>query len=177
MATTQHGQLGNDLAVPSLRWPAGAFAAGLLVHGSDHIRRGMTAAPSSIMLAGTVQIVFAAVAVIAVWQGRRGAAPMAAFVAFASVVGFTYAHLLPSWWPAYSDSYVTGPRIGVTWFSWVSVAAELGTALILGLASVKVVGQRSPTGPSRPGSDEPSATTRSESETRPGNGRAQRVRK
>jgi hypothetical protein len=75
--------------------------------------------------------------------------------AFASVVGFTYAHLLPSWWPAYSDSYVTGPRIGVTWFSWVSVAAELGTALVLGLASVKVVA-----GP----------------EAHPGHGRTQRVR-
>lgn len=129
-------------AVRALRRPGVLFAVGLAVHGIDHMKRGMMASPPSIMVAGTLQILLVIVTLVAVWRGRRWAPELSVVAALVSLVGFTYAHLMPAWWPAFSDSYVTGARIRVTWFSWVTVVAEMGTALIFGIAALRVLRAR-----------------------------------
>jgi hypothetical protein len=117
-----------------LRWAAVLFAVGWGVHVADHLRRGMAASPHAIMVGGMIQGLFVVLAILMAVTGRRRAPEAAIAVGFASAILFTYAHLLPSYFPAYQDSFVSGPRINVTWFSWISAAAEIGTGIVFGIA-------------------------------------------
>ena len=128
----------------ALRWAAVFFAAGWGVHLGDHLRRGMAASPHAIMVGGTIQGVFVVVAILMAVTGRRRAPEAAIVVGFGSAILFTYAHLLPSYFPAYQDSFVSGPRINVTWFSWVSAAAEIGTGIVFAIAGIRA--RRHPSG-------------------------------
>jgi hypothetical protein len=58
-------------------------------------------------------------------------------VGFGSAALFVYAHILPTFLPAFQDSFVSGPRVNVTWFSWVTAVAEIGTALVFGYAGLR----------------------------------------
>jgi hypothetical protein len=58
-------------------------------------------------------------------------------VGFGSAVLFTYAHVLPSFLPSFQDSFTSGPRINVTWFSWLTAVAEIGAGLILGYVGLQ----------------------------------------
>jgi hypothetical protein len=109
-----------------------AFAAAFGVHGIDHLRRGMAASPPSIMLGGMLQGVFVVAAVVLVLRHHRWAPKAAILVGFGSAVLFTYAHVLPTFLPGYQDSFTSGPRINVTWFSWLTAVAEIGAGLVLG---------------------------------------------
>lgn len=122
----------------ALRWAAILFAVGWAVHVVDHLRRGMSASPQAIMVGGMIQGVFVVVAVLLALTGRHRSPDWAIGVGFGSAVLFTYAHLLPSYIPAYQDSFVSGPRINVTWFSWVSAAAEIGTGLVFAVVGLRV---------------------------------------
>lgn len=123
----------------NLRWAAVAFAIGFTVHGLDHLRRGMSASPTFIMVGGMVQGLFVVLAV-AMALTRRTSAPLAAImVGFGSALVFTYAHLLPTILPGYQDSFVSPPHINVTWLSWFSALAEIGTAIVFGLAGIQEV--------------------------------------
>jgi cyanate permease len=113
------------------------FAAALGLHGLDHLRRGMTASPPSIMVAGTIQTLLVAVALVLVLRHHRWASEAAIFVGFGSAVGFTYAHVLPTFLPGYQDSFTSGPRINVTWFSWLTAVAEIGAGLVLGYVGLQ----------------------------------------
>ena len=130
----------------SLRWAAVLFAVGWGVHVGDHLRRGMAASPHAIMVGGMVQGLFVMVAILMAVTGRRRAPEAAIAVGFASAILFTYAHLLPSYFPAYQDSFVSGPRINVTWFSWVSAAAEIGTGIVFAIAGIRARRHRSGVG-------------------------------
>lgn len=129
----------------SLRWAAILFAVGWGVHVVDHLRRGMSAAPHAVMVGGMIQGVFVVVAILLAVTARDRAPQWAIGVGFGSAVLFTYAHLIPSYFPPYQDSFVSGPRINVTWFSWVSAAAEIGTGGVFAVAGLR-------TRPSRVGS-------------------------
>jgi hypothetical protein len=120
-----------------LRWAATAFAIGWGVHVVDHLRRGMSASPHAIMVGGMIQAVFVVVAIAMAITGRRRAPEAAIAVGFGSAVLFTYAHLLPSYFPAYQDSFVSGPRINVTWLSWTSAVAEIGTGIVFAIAGLR----------------------------------------
>jgi drug/metabolite transporter (DMT)-like permease len=113
------------------------FAVGWSVHVSDHLRRGMAASPHAIMVGGMIQGLFVVVAVLMAVTGRHRAAQAAIAVGLGSAILFAYAHLLPSYLPAYQDSFVSGPRINVTWFSWVSAAAEIGTGIVFAIAGIQ----------------------------------------
>jgi hypothetical protein len=120
-----------------LRWAAVIFALGFAVHGYDHMRRGMMASPTFVMVGGTVQGILVVIAVVmAVMRSNR--APEAAIVVgFGSAVVFTYAHLLPTFWSGYQDSFLSAPHTNVTWFSWLSAVAEIGTGVVFGVAGVR----------------------------------------
>lgn len=109
-----------------------AFTAALALHGTDHLRRGMAASPPAIMIGGTIQIVIVAFALTLVLRRHPRAAEAAIAVGFGSAAIFVYAHLLPTFLPAFQDSFTTGPRINVTWFSWLTAVAEIGAGLALG---------------------------------------------
>ncbi|HXO10752.1 MAG TPA: hypothetical protein VN871_00125 [Mycobacterium sp.] len=126
-----------------LRWAAIAFVIGWGVHLLDHLRRGMSASPHAIMVGGMIQGVFVVVAIAMAITGRRRAPEAAIAVGFGSAVLFTYAHLLPSFLPAYQDSFVSGPRTNVTWFSWISAVAEIGTGIVFAIAGFRA---RQPSG-------------------------------
>jgi cyanate permease len=113
------------------------FAAAFGLHGLDHLTRGMTASPPSIMIAGTIQGLLVAVAVVLVLRHHRWASEAAILVGFGSALGFTYAHVLPTFLAGYQDSFSSGPRINVTWFSWLTAAAEIGAGLILGYVGLR----------------------------------------
>ncbi len=62
-----------------LRTTAVIFAAAVLVHGSDHVRRGLDASPTAVMIAGSIQAVVVLIAVVLVFRRTRWA-PHAAIV-------------------------------------------------------------------------------------------------
>ena len=126
-----------DSASRYLRWAAILFAIGFGIHGLDHLRRGMSASPPFVMVGGMIQGLFVVAAVVMALTQRRRAPEAAIAVGFGSAVVFTYAHLLPSYFPAYQDSFVSGPRIDVTWFSWISAVAEIGTGIVFAIAGLR----------------------------------------
>ena len=97
----------------------------------------MSAAPHAIMVGGMIQGVFVVIAIAMALTGRNRAPEWAMGVGFGSAILFTYAHILPSFFPAYQDSFVSGPRINVTWFSWVSAVAEIGTGLVFAVTGLR----------------------------------------
>ncbi|WP_264020362.1 hypothetical protein [Mycolicibacterium setense] len=70
-------------------------------------------------------------------RGHRRAPEVAIFTGVGSALVFTYAHLLPDFWPRFQDSFLSGPRINVTWFSWVTALSEIGTGLLFAWAGYR----------------------------------------
>lgn len=113
------------------------FTAAFGLHGVDHFRRGMTASPPSVMVGGMIQGIFVVMALVLVLRRHRSAAQAAYLVGFGSAALFTYAHVLPTFLPGYQDSFSAGPRINVTWFSWLTAAGEIGAGLVLGYVALR----------------------------------------
>lgn len=121
-----------------LRWAAGVFAIALLVHGADHLRRGMDSISMTVMALGTVQLVLALVTIVLVFTGHRWAPPAAIGVGFASAIGFTLVHLFPDWFGPFSDSFINPPAAaGVTGFSWFAAIFEVLADLLIGVAGLR----------------------------------------
>jgi hypothetical protein len=138
----------RDNPTDILRWAAIAFAIGFGIHGLDHLRRGMSASPPFIMVAGMIQGLFVAIAVVMALTRHRRAPEAAIAIGFVSAVGFSYAHLLPTFLPGYQDSFISPPHINVTWFSWFSALTEIGTGIVFAIAGIRArrsVGVASPT--------------------------------
>jgi hypothetical protein len=116
-----------------LRRAAIAFALGFSVHAFDHALRGLSSAPTRVFIIGTIQGLFAVLAVWMVLRGRERAPMAAILVGFGSALLFTNGHLLP----ISPDSYVSDAHPSVTWFSWVTAFAEIGTGLVFGIAGLR----------------------------------------
>jgi hypothetical protein len=130
-----------------LRGAAVIFSVALSVHTADHLRRGMDVVQPAVFTAGMIQGVLAAIAVVLTFQGSRWAPHAAIVVGFASAVGFTAAHLLPTW-GSFSDSFIhAAPVEAVTWFSWLTAILEILGDLLFGAAGVAVLVARSPIRP------------------------------
>ncbi len=127
----------RDNATDILCWAAIAFVIGWGIHALDHLRRGMSASPPFIMVAGMIQGLFVAVAVVMALTRDRRAPEAAIAIGFISAVGFSYAHLLPTFLPGYQDSFISLPHINVTWFSWFSALTEIGTGIAFAIAGVR----------------------------------------
>jgi hypothetical protein len=113
----------------------------------------MDVVPPAVFIAGMIQGVVAVIAVVLVFRGSRWAPHTAILIGFASAVGFTAAHLLPTW-GAFSDSFIdAAPAEGVTWFSWVTAILEILGDLLFGAAGIAVLAARNtPQSPDRSGS-------------------------
>jgi hypothetical protein len=124
------------------RGAAALFAVAVALHAADHLRRGMDVVPPAVMVAGMVQIVLAAGTVWLVFSGSRWAPHAAILIGFLSAVGFTAAHLLPTW-GFFSDSFINAPPSArVTWFSWASACCEIFADIVFGLVGVAVLRAR-----------------------------------
>jgi hypothetical protein len=126
------------------------FGAAFGLHGIDHLRRGMAASPPSIMVGGIIQGIFVVIAVMLILRHHPWASAAAIAVGLGSAVLFIYARLLPTFLPSFQGSFVSGPRINVTWFSWLTAVGEIGTGLVLGYVGLQAR-RRSAVGLSVPG--------------------------
>ena len=117
-----------------LRMAAVTFAAGFSLHALDHVRRGLTSSPTRVIVIGTIQGMLSVLAVWAALTGRKNASLAAILVGFGSALLFTNGHLLP----VSPDSYVSDPHSSVTWYSWVTAFAEIGTGILFGIAGLRV---------------------------------------
>ncbi|WP_232005353.1 hypothetical protein [Mycobacterium sp. 852002-53434_SCH5985345] len=125
------------------------FAAAYALHAIDHFRRGMAASPPSIMVGGTIQGIVVLIAVVLVLRHHPRAPEAAIAVGFGSAALFVYAHVLPTFLPDFQDSFTSGPRINVTWFSWVTAVAEIGAGLLLGYVGLRARRRRTARSPER----------------------------
>jgi hypothetical protein len=124
-----------------LRYTSGAFLTALLVHGSDHLRRGIDLT-SRTAVVGTLQFVAGVVAVALVYRRHRLAPKAAIAVGLPSALLFVVAHLLPPLGP-FSDSFTGSPVApGVTGFSWFAALFEIAADLAFGWAGVVVLRRR-----------------------------------
>ncbi|MDH6242381.1 hypothetical protein [Mycobacterium sp. OTB74] len=123
-------------------WAAAFFAVALLLHGADHLRRGMNVIRPAVMVGGTAQLILAAVTIALVVTRNRWAPHAAVAIGFVSAVGFTAAHLLPTW-GLFSDSFINAPPWArVTAFSWVTAIVEIAADLIFGVVGLMVLRAR-----------------------------------
>ena len=137
MSDDRDAKTESKTANRQITWAAIAFGAAFSLHGIDHLRRGMAASPPSIMIGGMIQGLFVATAVVLVLRQHRWSPGAAIVVGFGSAALFVYAHLLPTFLPSYQDSFTSGPRINVTWFSWLSAAAEIASGLVLSYVGLR----------------------------------------
>lgn len=143
----------NGNAVTAQRSVATAmigFVAAFSLHAIDHFRRGMSASPPAIMVGGTIQGLIVVIALVLVLRGHPWASRAAMVVGFGSATLFVYAHVLPTFLPEFQDSFTSGPRINVTWFSWLSAVGEIGAGLILGFVGLRARRPMTAEPPARP---------------------------
>jgi hypothetical protein len=99
----------------------------------------MSAATMLVMIGGGAEALSIAIAVFMVLTRRAWAAQAAIAVGFGTALASTYGHLLPTLVPGFQDSFVSPPHLGVTWYSWVSLAAAMGTGIVFGFAGIRAM--------------------------------------
>jgi hypothetical protein len=88
------------------------------------------------MIGGGAEALSIAIAVFMVLTHRAWAAQAAIVVGFGTALASIYGHLLPTFLPGLQDSFVSPPHTGVTWYSWVSLAAAVCTGILFGFAGI-----------------------------------------
>jgi hypothetical protein len=113
-----------------------------MLHTADHLRRGMNIVPPAVMVVGMAQLVLGAVTIALVFLGSRWAPHAAIAIGTASAIGFTAAHLLPTW-GFFSDSFINAPPSArVTWFSWVAALSEIAADIAFAVVGALVLRAR-----------------------------------
>ena|SRR5438477_4842433 len=122
-----------------LRVTAAIFAVALVVHGADHLRRGIDVITDVVLGAGATQAAAAAAAIVLVFRRHRLAPAVAAVVGLTSAAGFTGAHLLPHW-SAFSDAF-TGSAVAphVNAFSWFAALFEIVADIAFALVGLQLL--------------------------------------
>lgn len=128
------GRATGDSLIRTAAW---IFLLAWGLHGLDHLRRGMSASPDAVMYGGTLQGALVIVAIVTALRRHPRAPRIAIFTGILSAILVTYAHLLPGFWPGLQDSFSSGPRINVTWFSWVTAVSEIATGLAFAYAGLR----------------------------------------
>jgi hypothetical protein len=92
-----------------------------------------------VMIGRGAEALSIAIAVFMVLTRRTWAAQAAIAVGFGSALASTYGHLLPTLVPGFQDSFVSPPHLGVTRYSWISLAAAMGTGIVFGFAGIRTM--------------------------------------
>ena len=124
-------------AVRALQIAAGLFAAVVILHNSDHVRRGADTLSGDVFAAGTAAIMLEVAVVVLVCQRHRLAALAALSAGVGLALGYVVVHFLPErgW---LSDS-LTVDGTGVTGLSWIAASLEVAGALALAAAGWAVI--------------------------------------
>ena len=130
-----------QFATRMLNWGAWAYLAGMSVHATDHLFRGITGNDRTASWPGPLQIALSVVAValpvatlLFIRTGHHLAPLVGTVVGFGSAIVFFTLHVLPSWAP-FTDSFIgAGEGARVTEYSWVTAGLGIGGANALGFA-------------------------------------------
>src|SRR5437588_11686105 len=122
-----------------LLWAGAFFAVAVVVHGADHLRRGVGAISRDVFWLGTAGIVLEVAVVVLISQRHRLAPLAAAVVGFVLATGYVSVHFLParSW---ASDSFVSASRVSP--LSWTAASLEVVAAVALAATGLVVLRQR-----------------------------------
>jgi hypothetical protein len=118
---------------------AALFVVAVLLHNSDHMRRGADELDLDVFWVGMLGIVVETVLVVLVCQRHR-LAPLAAVAAGLSLAaGYVLVHFLPerSW---LSDSFTSGADVSP--LSWIAASLEVAAALAIAVAGLAVLRAR-----------------------------------
>ncbi len=127
----------DDRQQRQLERAATFFAVAVLLHNSDHLRRGAGGLHGDVFLAGTLALVLEVGVVAAVFARHRAAPLAAAVVGFSLAAGYVFVHFTPGR-ELLSDSLLS-------WSMPISILAatlESVAALILGVVGLKAVRAR-----------------------------------
>lgn len=116
---------------------AALFAVAVLLHNSDHLRRGAGDLHGDVFVAGTLALVLEVGVVAAVYARHRAAPLAAAVVGLSLTAGYAFVHFTPG------RSFLSDSLL--SWSMPVSIAAaalESATALLLGVVGLRVVRER-----------------------------------
>lgn len=132
-ATAQPGAAVGDPTDRWLLWAAAAFTVVVLLHNSDHARRGTDLLNRDVFWLGTSSIAIEVAVVALVCQRHRLAPLIAAATGYSLAVGYVVVHFLPQrgW---ISDSFVSARDVSP--LSWVAASLEVIAALALGTAGL-----------------------------------------
>jgi hypothetical protein len=125
----------SDRAHRLLVYAAIVYAAAFVIHTGDHVRRGLDVETTQVLVLGNAAAVFQVLAIAAVFARHRFAPVLAVALGFPDAVGIAAVHLLPHW-SSFSDAFPNAHGTGVTGLSWIAAIAEVGGALIFGLAGL-----------------------------------------
>jgi hypothetical protein len=119
-----------------LRAAAAVFALAVIVHNSDHLRRGVDRLSGDVFAIGTLGIVLEVALVVLVFQSNRYA-PLACVVGGGVLaVGYVEVHFLPAH-SFLSDSFTSASHTAL--ISWIAASGEIAAALLLALAGAQVL--------------------------------------
>ena len=122
-----------------LLWAAYLFTTAVIVHNSDHLRRGVDSIDRAVFWIGTASIVLEVGVVVLICQRHRLAPLAAVAVGWSLAPGYVLVHFLPerSW---LSDSFTSA--VDVSPMSWFAASFEVAAALALGAAGWLALRQR-----------------------------------
>jgi uncharacterized membrane protein YgdD (TMEM256/DUF423 family) len=124
------------------RWlvvAAAFFTVAVLVHNSDHLRRGVDAVSKDVFWVGTASIIGEVGLVVLACQRHRFAALAAAAGGLSLAAGYYVVHFLParSW---LSDSFTSTTNVSP--LSWFAASLEMFAAVTFGVVGLIVLRER-----------------------------------
>lgn len=137
------------------RWllaAAAFFTLAVLIHNSDHLRRGTDSVSKDVFWVGTSAIALEIVLVVLATQRHRLAALAATVGGLGLAAGYVFVHFMPArgW---LSDSFTSSTDVSP--LSWGAASLEVLAAVTLGLVGLIVVRERGGlAGVGRPKADE-----------------------
>ena len=118
---------------------AAFFTVAVLIHNSDHVRRGADAVSTDVFWVGTSSIAVEIALVVLATQRHRLAPLAAAAGGLSLAAGYVLVHFLPArgW---LSDSFTSAT--GVSPLSWIAASLEVAAAVTLGVVGLIVLRER-----------------------------------
>jgi hypothetical protein len=118
---------------------AGFFTLAVLIHNSDHVRRGNDAVSKDVFWVGTSAIALEVALVVLATQRHRLAPLAAAAGGLSLAFGYVFVHFLParSW---LSDSFTSATDVSP--LSWFAASLEVVAAITLGVVGLAALRER-----------------------------------
>jgi hypothetical protein len=118
---------------------AGFFTLAVLIHNSDHVRRGTDAVGKDVFWVGTSAIAIEVALVVLATQRHRLAALAATAGGLSLAAGYVLVHFLParSW---LSDSFTSAADVSP--LSWFAASLEVIAAVTLGVVGLMALRER-----------------------------------